>query len=252
MKITIVTVVYNGADTIEGTLKSVISQTYKNIQYIVIDGGSTDGTLDIVNRYMDKIDVFISEPDKGIYDAMNKGIAMATGSVIGLLNADDVYQNEMVLQKVADCLKFSNVDACYADLVYVSPNDTNRVLRYWKSRDYEQGLFLSGWMPAHPTFYVKRTIYERFGLFDLNYKLQSDFELTLRFMHVHHIRTKYIPGIFVRMRSGGASNQSIRNIIQGNIEAYKATKKHKLGLSWLFIVRKISSRFIQYLVKPKF
>ncbi len=250
MKISIITVVYNGAETIEETIQSVFSQNFKDIQYIVVDGGSTDGTIDIVRRYSDKIDEFISEPDNGIYDAMNKGIALATGDVIGLLNADDVYQDEMILDKVAGCFKQPDIDACYADLVYVSQSDTSHIVRYWRSCIYEPGLFLSGWMPAHPTLYLRRAIYQKYGVFDLSYKLQSDFELTMRFMHVHNIRTQYIPEVFVRMRTGGASNQSLKNIIRGNIEAYKATKKHNLGLSWLFIVRKICSRLKQFIERP--
>jgi len=251
MKISVITVVYNGGLTIEQTIQSVLSQSYTDIEYIVIDGASTDNTLDIIDQYRDKIDKIISEPDQGIYAAMNKGIALASGDVIGFLNADDTYHSGSILEKIADCLSDPKIDACYADLVYVSPTNSDRIMRYWKSRDYYLGLHLSGWMPAHPTFYVKRPIYDRFGDFDINYTLQSDFELTMRFMHVHKISTKYIPEVFVRMRSGGASNQSLRNIIRGNIEAYQATKKHKLGLSWFFVVRKIYSRLKQFVVRPE-
>lgn len=251
MKISVITVVYNGAETIEETIQSVLSQSYGDIQYIVIDGASTDGTIDIIKKYQGKIDQVVSEPDEGIYDAMNKGIALASGDVVGFLNADDTYQNELILQKIANCFNEMQIDACYADLVYVSPTNTNRILRYWRSCDYKLGLFLSGWMPAHPTFYVKKSIYNRFGVFDISYKLQSDFELTMRFMHVHKISTIYIPEVFVRMRYGGASNQSLRNIIRGNIEAYQATKKHNLGLSWFFMVRKIRSRLKQFIARPE-
>ena len=249
MKISIITVVYNSAATIEDTIMSVASQTYQDVEHIVVDGASTDGTLSVIHRHMDKIKRFISEPDKGIYDAMNKGIRLAGGDVIGFLNADDIYADNSVLEKVAGVFDDSAVDACYADLVYVSKDDLNKVIRYWKSREYQEGLFRKGWMPAHPTFFVRKAVYDKYGGFDLDFKFQSDFDLTMRFLEVYKIKAVYIPEIFVKMRVGGATNRSPINIIKGNIEAYRACKKNGLNVSLFFIVRKILSRIPQFFSK---
>lgn len=249
-KISVITVVHNGAATIEDTIRSVASQDYPCIEHIVIDGASTDGTPDIVRRHRDKIAAFKSEPDRGMYDAMNKGLALATGEIVGFLNADDIYADSHVLREIADTLWASEVDACYADLVYVSRTDANKVVRYWKSRPYRDGLFENGWMPAHPTFYAKRWIYDRYGGYDLAYRRQSDFELTMRFLAVHHVRSVYIPRVLVRMRSGGVSRE-LMHILEGNIEAYRACRKHALNVTPFFIVRKILSRIPQFFLRDK-
>lgn len=246
MKISIITVSYNSAATIEDAIMSVASQTYHDVEHIIIDGSSTDGTLEIINRHKDKISKFVSEPDEGIYDAMNKGLRLAGGDVIGFLNADDIYADNLVLQKVASVFDDSVVDACYADLVYVSKDNLNKVIRYWKSGGYQEGLFRRGWMPAHPTFFVRKAVYDKYGGFDLDFKFQSDFDLTMRFLDVHRIKSVYIPEIFVKMRMGGATNRSILNIIKGNIEAYRACKKNGLNVNLFFIVRKILSRTPQF------
>ncbi len=249
MKISIITVVYNSAATIEDTIMSVAAQTYQDVEHIVVDGASTDGTLSVIHRHMDKIKRFISEPDKGIYDAMNKGIRLATGDVIGFLNADDIYADNSVFEKAAEVFADSSVDACYADLVYVSYNNLNRVIRYWKSQKYRDGLFKRGWMPAHPTFFARKGVYDKYGGFDLDFKFQSDFDLTMRFLEVYKIKAVYIPEIFVKMRIGGATNRSLLNIIKGNIEAYQACKKNGLNVSPFFVVRKILSRIPQFFSK---
>ncbi len=247
-KISVITVVHNGAATIEDTIRSVASQDYPCIEHIVIDGASTDGTLDIVHRHRDKIAAFKSEPDRGMYDAMNKGLALATGEIFGFLNADDIYADSHVLREIADTLWASEVDACYSDLVYVSRIDASKVVRYWKSRPYRDGLFEKGWMPAHPTFYAKRWIYDKYGGYDLVYRRQSDFELTMRFLAVHHVRSVYIPRVLVRMRSGGASRE-LWHILEGNLEAYRACRKHQLPVTLFFIVRKILSRVPQFFLR---
>lgn len=244
-KITVITVVYNGVSTIEATILSVASQTYPNVEHIVIDGDSTDGTMDIIYSHQDKIAVIRSEPDRGMYEAMNKGLALATGDVVGFLNADDIYADSHVLEKIAQTLDAQQVDACYGDLVYVDKEDRSRVVRYWKSQPYYEGLFEKGWMPAHPTFYANRCVYNKYGDYDLAFRRQSDFELTLRFLVVHKIKTVYIPKVLVRMRSGGAS-QGVRHIIEGNIEAYRACRKYSLNVTPLFIAKKIFSRIPQF------
>jgi len=246
MKISIITVSYNSAATIEDTIMSVAAQTYQDVEYIVIDGGSTDGTLEVINRHKSRISKFVSERDRGIYDAMNKGIGLATGDVIGFLNADDIYADNLILGKVASVFDNSAADACYADLVYVSKDDLNKVIRYWKSREYRNGLFRGGWMPAHPTFFVRKTVYDKYGGFDLDFKFQSDFDLTMRFLEVYKIKSVYIPEIFVKMRIGGATNRRLLNIIKGNIEAYRACKKNGLNVSPFFIVAKVLSRIPQF------
>lgn len=246
MKISVITVTYNSAATVEDTIMSVASQSYQDVEYIIVDGGSTDGILEIINRHKSKISKSISERDRGIYDAMNKGISLATGEVIGFLNADDIYADNLVLGKVASVFADSSVDACYADLVYVSRDDLNRVIRYWKSREYRKGLFRKGWMPAHPTFFARRSVYEKYGGFDLDFKFQSDFDLTIRFLEIHGIKSVYIPEIFIKMRMGGATNRNLLNIIKGNLEAYRACKKNGLNVNPFFIAIKILSRIPQF------
>ena len=250
MKISVITVVRNNVDTIADTLHSVADQTHPDVEHVVVDGASTDGTLDIVRREDGKVARVLSEPDQGIYDAMNKGIALATGEVVGFLNADDVYADDTVLAQVAETMNDPSVDACYADLVYVGKHDTNRVIRYWKSRPYAEGLFEKGWMPAHPTFFARRAVYQTFGGFDTSFRIVSDFELTLRFLRVHRIRSVHVSRLWVRMRMGGVSNRGVINIIKGNLEARRACKKHALVVSRAFILMKILSRVPQFFVRP--
>lgn len=249
LKISIITVCYNSASTIVDTINSVASQAYANIEHIIVDGGSSDATMEIVQS-SPSVSIFISEPDKGIYDAMNKGIKLATGDVVGILNSDDFYVDNAVLTQVAKVFANKEVDACYADLVYVDQQDTNKIVRYWKSRNFVPGLFKRGWMPAHPTFFVRRDLYEELGGFDLGYKFQADFELTMRFLEIYRVKSVYIPKIFIKMRVGGVSNNSVFNIIKGNIEAYKACKKNHLSISLFFNIKKIASRIPQFFVRP--
>lgn len=250
MKVTVITVARNVQSTIEDTILSVASQDYIDREHIVIDGASTDRTVEVIQTHRLEIAQFISEPDRGIYDAMNKGIALASGGVIGFLNAGDIYTNDNVLRRVARVMEDEQLDACYADLVYVDQHDTDRITRYWKSRPYEPGSCRSGWMPAHPTFFARRSVYERAGGFDLAFPRQADFEMAVRLFEIHRIRSRYIPEVMVRMRTGGLSNNSVVGIIKGNIEAYRACKKHKLPVSPFFIPRKIMSRIPQFFQRP--
>lgn len=251
MKISVVTVVYNRAGTIADTIQSVASQRYRDIEHIIVDGASTDGTVDILRRNSEKFAKFVSEPDRGGVDAMNKGIRLASGEVIGFLNSDDVYDNSSVVDEVAEVFADPDVEACYADLLYTDPIDLRKIVRYWKSRPYAEGLFEKGWAPANPTFYARRAVYERLGGFDLTYPRAADFELALRFLHVHRIKSVYVPKIWVRMRTGGVSNNSLMGIILGNNrEIYRAFRKHGLAVGPLFIARKILSRVLQYFRRP--
>jgi len=228
MKISIITAVLNAEATIAEAIQSVAQQSHKDIEHILVDGGSSDRTMGVVEQYRDHLAVVISEPDSGIYDAMNKGLKLATGDVIGILNADDVYQDKTVLTQVAQAHDDSNLDACYADLVYVRQNDLSRVVRYWRSRDYVEGLSFKGWMPAHPTLFLKKQVYDQAGLFNTELDYQADLEFCARIFEVHKIRSRYIPKLWVRMRLGGATNKSLANMLHGNWESYKALQK--LGL----------------------
>jgi glycosyltransferase involved in cell wall biosynthesis len=250
MKISIITVCYNSAETITDTIASVASQQYSNREHIIVDGASRDGTMEIV-KHAPSVARYVSEPDRGIYDAMNKGLKLATGDVIGLLNADDFYADDTILSQVAEVFKDPDVQACYADLVYVDQRNTSRVIRYWKSRDFKPGLFKRGWMPAHPTFFVRKSVYEQLGGFDLSFPRQADFELTMRFLEVNRIKSAYVPKVWIRMRVGGASNNSIRGVIKGNLEAYRACRLHQLDVGPWFIPRKILSRLPQFFNRPE-
>lgn len=251
MKISIITVCFNAGQTLGDTLDSVAIQTFQNIEHIVVDGGSVDGTLDILKSITAPFFNWISEPDQGIYDAMNKGIAMATGEVIGTLNADDFYYDNTVLSQVAEVFADPSIEACYADLIYVDQLDSNKVVRYWRSCDFKQGLFEKGWMPAHPTFFVRRSVYEKLGVFDLDYRRQADFELTMRFLAINCITSIYLPKIWVKMRMGGVSNNSVLGVIKGNLEAYHACRKNGLNVWMLtFIFRKVLSRIPQFFLRP--
>ena len=223
MKITIITVVFNGAKYIRSAIQSILSQDYDNIEYIVIDGGSIDGTVDIVKEYQDKISVFISEPDEGIYDAMNKGIVLATGNVIGILNSDDFYVDNNVVKQVVREFNNRGVDSVFADLVYISSSNINKVVRYFDSGQFKPSLFSYGLMPAHPTFFVKKSIYEKYGKFHTNFKNAADFDLLARFICTNKITYYYIDKVIVKMRLGGAST-SFSSIWTNNIEILRACK----------------------------
>jgi len=250
LKVSIITVVYNNRLTIADAIGSVLSQDYSEIEYIIIDGLSTDGTQEIIQSYGDRITHFVSEKDKGIYDAMNKGLMLAAGDIIGFLNADDVYADNLVIERVAAAFSDSSIEACYADLVYVNRFNLNKTVRYWKSCDFKEGLFEKGWFPPHPTFFVRRNIYEKLGGFDLDYRLAADVELMLRFLSRYRIKSVYIPEIFVRMRLGGSTNKNLSNIIRQNIEIYRACVKNNIAISPFFIILKIANRISQFLTRP--
>lgn len=251
MKISIITATYNSGKTIGDTLDSIAAQSHDDIEHIVVDGQSSDDTLSILDAHRRRIARLVSEPDRGIYDAMNKGIAIATGEIIGLLNSDDVFADRDSLREVATAMQDPEVDCCYGDLVYVDSGDLSRIVRYWKSRPFEPGLFRKGWVPPHPTFYARRHVYERFGRFDLNYRLAADFELMLRFLEKHRIRSVYIPKVLVKMRLGGATNQSLGNIFRQNVEIYRSARQHAIGMSVVeFVLGKIWARSSQFLSRP--
>jgi glycosyltransferase involved in cell wall biosynthesis len=247
MKVSIITITYNSAETIEDTIQSVLSQDYPNIEYIIVDGASKDRTLEIIKKYKDSISNVVSERDKGIYDAMNKGVALATGDVIGILNSDDFYSDNTVISDIVRTISTANSDACYADLVYVDRTATDKVIRSWKSGEYRHGDFLRGWMPPHPTFFVKRDVYLTHGAYSLDLRSAADYELMLRFIHKHGISVAYLPRVITKMRAGGQSNVTLKNRWRANQEDRLAWKMNGLQPGFLTLVRKPLSKLIQYI-----
>ena len=223
MKITVATVCFNSAAHIARALRSVDLQCWSSIEHLIIDGASHDGTLDEVARHARPWRRVVSESDNGIYDAMNKAVALATGDVIGFLNSDDVYADGTVLSQVAQVFSLEpSIDACYADLLYVLPDDGFRPHRFVRSQPYQPGLFAFGWAPPHPTFFVRRSVYERHGAFDLRYKLAADAALMMRFLEVLRIRSAYVPRTWIHMASGGATSASWQNVVRQNREILHA------------------------------
>lgn len=253
MKISIITVTHNPGLVLLDCLNSVASQKYKNIEHIIVDNVSTDGTIPLLNSRRDQFAFLISEKDQGIYEAMNKGLKIATGDIIGFLNSDDFYASNNVLSRVVAIFKDnSSLDACYADLIYVDPINTNKIIRFWRSSKFVSGLFAKGWCPPHPTFFVRRSVYERFGNFDLNYYIASDVELMMRFLEVQKINARYIPELWIKMRLGGITNKNFKNILIQNKEVLHALKNHNLSVNWIsFFIYKIINRGLQFLKRPK-
>lgn len=229
VKISIITICYNSAHSIADAVNSVLSQTYPNIEYIVVDGKSKDNTVEIIQSFGDRISKFISEPDKGIYDALNKGVRMATGDVIGFMHSDDLFANDQIIEKVARMFEDSSTQSVYGDLQYVYKTDTNKVLRYWKSGEFSLQKLRMGWMPPHPTFYVRKSVYDAYGDFQIRYKIAADYDTMLRFLGKHQITTQYLPEVMVKMRVGGASNRSIKNIILKMQEDWDAIRGNQFG-----------------------
>jgi glycosyltransferase involved in cell wall biosynthesis len=249
--ISVITVSYNSVTTISDTINSVLSQTYPNIEYIVIDGESTDGTIEIVRSYGLKISKFLSEPDRGIYDAINKGIEISTGDIVGIVNSDDVFYDRHVIGKVAESFKGNDIDAVYGDAIFVSPENTSRIVRYYSSKTFQPGMFRFGFMPAHPSFYIKREFFDKLGYYKTDYKIAADFELLLRFIYVNRIRYKYMEMPFVSMRRGGASNKSLNSNIILNREILKACRENGLKTGYLFIYLKYFFKVFEFLGNGK-
>ena len=278
MKVSIITVSYNSAKTIADTLKSVQSQTFKNIEYIVVDGNSTDGTIEIVKQFLyasqdamqgrsegasqdlpedlsknlfnvasqGVVTKFLCEKDNGIYDAMNKGLALATGDIIGVLNSDDYYCSSDVIEEVVRAFEENETDCLYGDLNYVDPVDTSKIVRKWRSGAYLRKNFLKGWMPPHPTFFVRKICYEKFGIFDTQFKSAADYELMLRFLYKESCSAQYLPMVMIHMRAGGVSNVSLKNRIRANREDRMAWKTNGLKPKWFTLLRKPLSKLTQY------
>ncbi|HWZ35025.1 MAG TPA: glycosyltransferase family 2 protein [Mucilaginibacter sp.] len=244
LKISLITVTRNAQSTIGRCVDSVIAQNYNNLEYIVIDGASTDGTLQIVRRHSQFISHLVSEPDAGIYDAMNKGIHLATGDVIGILNADDHFAANDALSSIATAFNNSNCDIVYGNLNYLKPN--NKVLRIWRSGNYKHGMFNWGWMPPHPAFYCRRSIFERFGHYDIAFGTAADYELMLRFLHLNKLSVNYVNKTLVNMVGGGASNKKFSNRLRAWKYDFKAMGKNGVLFPLLCIVFKPLRKVFQY------
>jgi glycosyltransferase involved in cell wall biosynthesis len=250
MKVSIITVVLNGAETIQQTIESVLNQEYRDIEYIIVDGGSADGTLDIINKYKKDVAKVISEPDNGIYEAMNKGIKLSTGEVIAFLNSNDVYADNTILRRMAEFICHNDLDAAYGDLVYVDQNNTNRATRFWKTGEYKSGAFRYGWVIPHPAFFCRRKFFKELGYFNEEFQIAADFELMLRFIEKHHIKVGYLPQTVVRMRTGGKANV-LRGMIRGNWEILQSFRLNNLHLSPWFLIAKPATKISQLFKIPK-
>ena len=254
MKISIVTATWNSGKTVEDTIKSVLTQTYKDYEYLIIDGVSKDDTLEIARRYEPlfegRMKIF-SEKDKGIYDAMNKGFQKASGDVLMLINSDDLFARpDAVELAVKEFEKHPEVDGVYADLYYVSQNNTDNIVRVWKTG--KQRPMRYGWLPAHPTFYIKRECYEKYGYFNLNYPLAADFELMLRFVERYGVKLTYLPEHLVKMRLGGATSKNLTNIYKQDVETIKAFKENGLpGGNIMYLFWRYLPKIKQFFRKAK-
>ena len=246
MKVSIITATYNSASTVADTLESVKVQTYGNIEHIVVDGLSKDNTLELVHASL-HVSKVISEKDNGIYDAMNKGIALTNGDIIGILNSDDFYAHENVIQEVVEMFEKTGCDAVYGNLIFVHPDNPKKILRKWIAGGYNLNLFLKGWMPPHPTFFVRKSVYNKLGNFNITLKSSADYELLLRFLYVHKIKVEYLHDVLVHMRSGGQSTKSFSNRIKAHKEDYMAWRLNGLTPKWYTLMLKPVRKIKQFL-----
>lgn len=247
--ISVITVVFNGDKTVENTIKSIMSQNYRNIEHIVIDGGSNDTTVDILKQYNDVIDYWVSEKDAGIYDAMNKGIARATGDIVGFLNADDTYNAVDVVEKIVQTFISKQYEAVFADLIYVKKNDLNHVVRKYSSKHFSPDRLIYGWMPAHPTLYLRKEIFEKYGLFKKDYQIAGDYELVARLFYKYRISYKYLPIEMVKMNIGGISTRGWYNSILLNKEVLRACRENGIKTNLFKICSKYPKKICEFIFK---
>jgi len=243
MKVSIIVSVFNNKSTVADAINSIISQDYDDIECIVVDAGSTDGTVEIIKGFGDRINTFISEPDRGIYDGLNKGISLATGDVIAFLHSDDVYAHETVISNVVGFFD-NDTQGVYGDLVYTDKVDMSKVFRYWKSCDFSPSLLSKGWMPPHPTLFLRREVYQKYGTFDTSFKIASDYDFMLRILK-DNIVVKYLPQVVYKMRVGGESNRSIKNILNKSKEDLRAMRKNEINNPFFALFYKNMSKIMQ-------
>ena len=250
MKVSIVTVSFNSAATIRDTIESVVGQDYPIIEYIIVDGGSTDATVSIVNEYKDRIETIISERDEGIYDGMNKGIREATGDVVCMLNSDDVYAGPSAVRELMECMQHSGADTVFADLVVVDPSDMDRIVRYYKSSRFRPERLRYGWMPAHPTFVAKRALFDEWGLYSLDYRIAADYEMMVRLLYRARVSYAYLPRVVVKMRAGGVSTSGVRSSWLLNNEIVRACRQNGLDTNLLLVLLKIPAKLLETFRRP--
>ena len=247
MKVSIITGTYNSERYVKDCITSVYNQDYPEIEHIIIDGASTDNTVSVIENTPNRVTQIVSEPDKGIYDAMNKGIRLASGDIVGILNSDDFYDSDTIISMVVKAFREQEVDCIYGNLYYVKPEEPSVIVRKWVTGPYKEKYgFRWGWHPAHPSFFVKKELYEKYGDFGIDHKISADFELMLRFMERYKAKSAYLDYPMVRMRLGGESNKSIMSNIIGNKECYRAFKRNGLSVPWLYPAIRIGSKLKQY------
>jgi len=238
MKVSIITVTMNSERYLSDCINSVCRQNYKDIEHIIIDGKSTDGTLNIILQNLDHISYWVSETDRGMYDAINKGLEMATGDVIGILNSDDMFASADAVKSIVDCFETTGTDTVYGDLVYVDACNTQKILRYWKGVSYKRSRFRYGWMPAHPTFYMRRELIEQHGVYENHYYTAADYEFMARYLFLHKVSSQYIDTMLVKMRSGGISNENFKSRLRANRRDFLAMRKNKIPFSFFVSILK--------------
>ncbi len=250
MKVSIITVTYNSEKYLQDCIQSVKNQTYGNIQHIIVDGKSTDNTLKIIKKNEGSISRWISEPDRGMYDAINKGINLASGDIIGILNSDDILAGPNVIMDIVSHFEETGTDAVYGDLLYVDPTNINVVHRYWKGLPFKRNRFRYGWMPAHPTFYLRRELIQQFGGYKNHYYTAADYEFMARYLYRHHVNAAYLPELLVKMRSGGVSNTNIYARLRANRRDYLAMKQNRVPFALLVSILKPLIKIPQFNNKP--
>lgn len=238
MKVSIITVTMNSERYLSDCINSVRRQNYRDIEHIIIDGKSTDGTLNIILENLNHISYWVSETDRGMYDAINKGLEMATGDVIGILNSDDMFASADAVKSIVDCFETTGSDTVYGDLVYVDASNTQKILRYWKGISYKRSRFRYGWMPAHPTFYMRRELIEQFGIYENHYYTAADYEFMARYLFLHKVSSQYIDTMLVKMRSGGISNENFKSRLRANRRDFLAMRKNKIPFSFFVSILK--------------
>lgn len=248
MKISIITATYNSLSSLPSVFRSIADQDYSNIEWIIVDGGSNDGTLEYIKDNESLVSKWVSEPDNGIYDALNKGLDMATGDIIGFLHSDDFFEDETVIGKIIGQFEIKQCDGVYGDLRYVNSNDTEKIIRYWKSNPFYSSLLKKGWMPAHPTLFLKKGVYQKHGSFDTSFKIAADYDFMLRILKDNTLKFEYLPEIITNMRVGGASN-TVGNLKSKMREDLRAMANNKIAFPYWTLARKNMSKVSQFLKK---
>jgi glycosyltransferase involved in cell wall biosynthesis len=248
LSVSIITTSFNSVTTINDTINSVLSQTYKNIEYIVVDGASKDGTIELIKSYGNRISKFISQPDNGIYEAINKGIKLATGDIIGILNSDDYFYDNFVIEKIVNSFYENNIEAVLGDVLFVNPKK-KALVRYYSSKKFKPNKFKYGFMPAHPSFYAKKELFEKIGLYKPDYKIAADYELLIRFLYISKIKFRYLNMPFVIMRTGGISNKALSSNIILNREILRACKENGIKTNYFLIYSKYFIKVFEFFRK---